>query len=347
MRRAVWALTLLGAAACGANGPTHPITGVPIAADLVILGGNQQTDTVAHTLADAVRVRAEDSSGTPIAGQLVNFVVTGGGGAVYAAASLTDSLGIAANRWTLGDTAGTQTLELRAVTADGTPVAYARVQATALPGIVATLALTTTDTTVGLGQSLDLPRLVAGASDRYGNVVADPTLRVSAAAPWALAGMAIASDRETADTITVAAGVAAATFVARALVDVRTLTWGLVDSCYGASTATRGTENPPAGLDSLLVTLASDSIVADSARYGGKPVVYLRGPAARFWGDGVADTVTLERELPIFAQAPDSLETNVGWFVGSAASGIYAAPGLPVCGSTNFATARPAHLTGS
>jgi hypothetical protein len=60
-------------------------------------------------------VRAE-ANGKPIAGQLVNFVVTQGGGSVFAGSAITSVKGLAQEYWTLGTVAGEpQALEVRAV----------------------------------------------------------------------------------------------------------------------------------------------------------------------------------------------------------------------------------------
>src|SRR5690242_12168051 len=124
--RITWVLALL---AIGCGGSTEPSGPKPMASAIEVLGGDNQTDTVARELPVAILVRVTDTIGgvvTPLRGQLVNFVVASGGGHVFAGSALTDSLGRAQERWTLGTGAGVQTLEARAVdAATGAPIVYA------------------------------------------------------------------------------------------------------------------------------------------------------------------------------------------------------------------------------
>ena len=75
---------------------------------LSIAAGNAQTDTVGKTLSVVYGVLVEDSAGTPVAGLVVAWSVTGGGGTITAS-STTDGAGIARATRTLGTVAGTQT----------------------------------------------------------------------------------------------------------------------------------------------------------------------------------------------------------------------------------------------
>lgn len=123
----------LAALACGGAEPAGLKKLEPVVV-LDIIGGANQTDTVGRELAP-VMARARDSATTkPLPGQIVNWVVVSGGGAVFAPATLTDSQGTAQQRWTLGWAAGDQVLEARAVDpTTGAPLTYARVHATAIP----------------------------------------------------------------------------------------------------------------------------------------------------------------------------------------------------------------------
>jgi adhesin/invasin len=70
-------------------------------------------------------VRAVDGQGRPVAGVGVTFVVTGGGGSVDAADQTTNSEGIArVGTWTLGTSPGSNTLEARAGSLQGSPVVF-------------------------------------------------------------------------------------------------------------------------------------------------------------------------------------------------------------------------------
>jgi len=123
-------------AACGGSGPASPRNERGIA--LQIVSGNTQSGIAGEELADAVVVRVSDSSGQPVAGQIINFHVTAGNGTVFAGTALSDASGEARERWTLGPIAGQQRLEARAVDpATGAPIVFASFDATAVPGPVA------------------------------------------------------------------------------------------------------------------------------------------------------------------------------------------------------------------
>jgi hypothetical protein len=99
---------------CRGDGPAGNSRQVPAA--LQVVSGDAQQDTVGKELAAPVVVRVVDAEGRPVAGQAVNFRVTGGGGSVFAGAAVTGADGIVRERWTLGtSTADAQTLEARAV----------------------------------------------------------------------------------------------------------------------------------------------------------------------------------------------------------------------------------------
>ncbi|HZG41712.1 MAG TPA: hypothetical protein VEY93_02035, partial [Longimicrobium sp.] len=85
-------------------------------ARVVVVAGDLQSDTVGKELAQPLVVRVVDDRDRPVRNQLVNFVVTAGGGSVFAGSSVTNAQGEARERWTLGPVAGdTQRVEARAV----------------------------------------------------------------------------------------------------------------------------------------------------------------------------------------------------------------------------------------
>src|SRR5687768_2418110 len=110
------------------------------AARLDIVGGNAQTAPVGTELPQPLVVKVTDAKGRPVKGQVVNFVVTAGGGKVFAGASITNDDGVAQERWTLGTVAGApQTLEVRAVdSTTGQALVFATFTATTTAGPAAT-----------------------------------------------------------------------------------------------------------------------------------------------------------------------------------------------------------------
>ena len=105
---------LIGLVACRDADPTgilEPTSEVQFA----IVSGNDQQAPAGSELPAPIVVKVTNSNGTAVAGQIVNFVVTQGGGSVFAGRAITNSSGIAQEWWTLGETPGPNTLEVRAV----------------------------------------------------------------------------------------------------------------------------------------------------------------------------------------------------------------------------------------
>lgn len=104
----------------------------PAGMTLLVLGGDHQTGPAGLELPIPLTVKAVSPAGVPLAGIVVNFRVTAGGGSVFAGSALTDRLGRASDYWTLGPVAGVrQSLEVRGVTALGDKEVFATFTATA------------------------------------------------------------------------------------------------------------------------------------------------------------------------------------------------------------------------
>lgn len=82
---------------------------------LVVVSGSGQSGLAGQELPQPLVVRVVRPNGKGVAGQLVNFRVTGGGGSVFAGAALTDASGTAQEWWTLGPTRGPQQIDVVAV----------------------------------------------------------------------------------------------------------------------------------------------------------------------------------------------------------------------------------------
>lgn len=83
-------------------------------ATVSIASGNNQTATVGQSVAQPPSVVVRDNRGNPVPGVAVTFLIGSGGGAITGASAVTGSNGIATvGGWTLGATAGTQTLIAR------------------------------------------------------------------------------------------------------------------------------------------------------------------------------------------------------------------------------------------
>jgi adhesin/invasin len=97
-------------------------------------GGDGQSGTVGAAVAIAPSVIVRDPGGQPMAGVAVSFRIASGGGSIGSGGAVTDGGGIAsAGSWTLGTTAGKQTVvaSIGANGVSGNPVTFT---ATASPG---------------------------------------------------------------------------------------------------------------------------------------------------------------------------------------------------------------------
>jgi hypothetical protein len=110
--------------------------GIGPAASIAKIGGDQQTAPAGTAVPLAPTVVVRDPAGTPVPGVPVVFTVTAGGGSVTGGETTTGADGIAAvGAWTLGPTAGANTLRAETDAADvsGNPVTFS---ATAVAGPV-------------------------------------------------------------------------------------------------------------------------------------------------------------------------------------------------------------------
>lgn len=84
------------------------------AAAMNINGGNNQSGQTSTTLSTAPSVIVQDQFGNRVAGAAVSFVIVSGGGSLTGANTTTNSSGVAAvGSWTLGASAGSNTLSAR------------------------------------------------------------------------------------------------------------------------------------------------------------------------------------------------------------------------------------------
>jgi hypothetical protein len=116
----------------------HHLAAPRDAAALLPADGGGQSGTVGATLPRALVVQAIDPLGNPIQGRAVRWRVVSGGGTVAAPEPATDLGGFAGAGWTLGTTAGEQSVE---ATASGLPTVAFR--ATALAGPAARIVIVT------------------------------------------------------------------------------------------------------------------------------------------------------------------------------------------------------------
>src|SRR5687767_9413416 len=96
--RALFVSCVIMSVSCGDSPTGTDDARVPASLDIV--AGNEQEGVVGTELGNPLVVRVEDASGNPVAGQVVNFRVTAGGGSVFAGAGITNAQGTVQERWT-------------------------------------------------------------------------------------------------------------------------------------------------------------------------------------------------------------------------------------------------------
>ena len=146
---------------------------IPIPAALIIVSGKLQLVAVGRELPEILVVRVVDADDEPVAGQIMNFRVTKGGGEVFAGVATTNDAGEARERWTLGTVAGElQEVEARAVdTQTGEALVFGTFTAEAVAGPAVQLQAATTaaqSATVGTAVAT-APSVLA--TDQYANPV--------------------------------------------------------------------------------------------------------------------------------------------------------------------------------
>jgi surface protein len=94
--------------------------------DIAVVGGDGQSATAGSAVGTAPSVRVTDANGDPVAGVSVTFAVASGGGTVDpTTAVITGADGVAAvTSWTLGATAGSNTLTATATGLTGSPLTF-------------------------------------------------------------------------------------------------------------------------------------------------------------------------------------------------------------------------------
>lgn len=173
LRGAVTALALIGVAfvsSCGdSTGPKEP--GEPAAVE--ITGGQGQRGVVGQQLPEALSVRVLDADGRAVPNATIIFRVVQGGGSVAAETVVSNSEGIAQNRWTLGTTAGAeQRVEVRGVSAEtGEPVVFEVFHATAVPASAQKLVIVTAPSTPAQNRIPFPTQPAVQVQDAHGNAV--------------------------------------------------------------------------------------------------------------------------------------------------------------------------------
>ena len=153
-------------ATTGALSVTFIATGtVGAASQISINAGNGQTAIAGAAVSTAPSVIVKDANNNPVSGVSVTFAVAGGGGTVTPTSVTTNASGIAAvTSWTLGTTAGNNTLTATISAGSAT------FTATGTAGTASKLVYTTQPTTATAGSSIS-PTIQVTLEDVNNNIV--------------------------------------------------------------------------------------------------------------------------------------------------------------------------------
>jgi adhesin/invasin len=175
-RRASALVAVTGAlftGACSDSGNTEPLVATNI---VVAAGSDAQTGVVGQALAAPISVTITDQNGAPIANAVVGWTVSTADGTVSTPTSQTDASGNASVTWTLGTTAGLDSLVVQLPGGASTTIT-----ATAAAGGLSQLSVVSGDGQAVTAGSTTSP-LVVKALDKFGNRVA------SASIAWSVTG---------------------------------------------------------------------------------------------------------------------------------------------------------------
>ncbi len=175
----------------GSGQASLTVQDTPASLILSQLSGDAQTGAAGTTLGQPLQVKVRNAQGTGVGGVAVHWTVTAGGGSVASATTTTDGQGLASVRWTLGSTAGVQT-----VRAEATGAGSVAFTATSVSGVVKTVTVSPASASVGLGGT---QTFTAVARDAMGNVV-------SGAPTWSSSNTTLASVNASGTATGLAAG---------------------------------------------------------------------------------------------------------------------------------------------
>jgi adhesin/invasin len=146
-------------------------------ASVVPLQGAGQSATVATAVATPPAVTVTDAAGNPVSGHPVMFAVTAGGGSVTGSSASTDASGVATlGSWTLGATAGSNSIS---ATASG--LSAVGFTATGTVGAAAQLGIMTAPVSGGTSEALLTTQPVVRLEDVHGNPITTSGVSVTVA----------------------------------------------------------------------------------------------------------------------------------------------------------------------
>src|SRR5216683_3309672 len=233
---------------CGGTGPAGPTTSA-----IAPVSGNAQSGTVGQALSQPLAVRVTDQAGAGVSGVQVSWAVTTGAGSLAASSTISDAQGQASVMWTLGTTAGTNTVTATASGLTGSPVTFT---ATGIAGPASALVFSGQPATTPTGAPI-IPAVQVTAQDAHGNRATSFTGSVTVAIGSNPSGGALAG------TTTVAAAAGVATF-SNLDVDKAGTGYTLTAGANGVTGATSASFNITAVATMLVFTVQPSSAAPDA-----------------------------------------------------------------------------------
>ena len=244
----------------------------PRPAAIAFTGGTGQSAVVGSPLPQPIVARVTGADNLGVEGVIVTFAVTAGGGSLSATTDTTDANGNASVLWTLGPTAGTQTVSATAGALTTSPVS-----ALAAPGGATKLAFSLQPSTVAAGAAI-APSVRVSAQDVDGNTATGYTGNVT---------LALGSNPGAGTlggTLTVAAVAGVATF-ATPFLDKAAAGYTLAASASGLAGATSSAFTVTAGTASTLALLSGGAQTGAPGAQLALPVAVMVTDA---YGNGVS-----------------------------------------------------------
>ncbi len=240
------------------------------ATTVAISAGDGQSAAAGSAVSVAPAVLVTDQSGNPVSGTAVTFAVATGGGSVVGGSATSNASGIAAvTSWTLGTTAGSNTLTATSGGLTGSPLTFT---ATGTAGAASQLTITTQPSATASNGIVLAQQPVLQLRDQFGNAVSQNGVVVTASVA---SGGGSVSGGITATTN--ASGVATFSgLIVNGLVGTKTLSF----SANGVTSATSGNIALAAGAAAQVVMSTQPSATAIN---GG---VFTTQPAVRITDAG-------------------------------------------------------------
>jgi hypothetical protein len=263
------------------------------------------SDPLAGVVASTLTVSAKvvDSLGAGVSSQIINFVVTSGGGSVFAPAVQSSATGVANEQWTLGTKAGQQTLEARWIDpVSGAARILGTLTATANADVPASVKTISDQIMLFAGGSLPIASAfqISAVTDKYGNVVPTPAFLYSTTGAVSVQQSAIVGGQVGVGSVTATAGALSAKVSVYVLDDFRASNFRLTGKCAGSKAA-----DDSVGMDfsSTKTTYLSG---AGESRRDAVAVIYLSGKITTWWPNDTPSTRTVVDSLRL-SQRTDSI----------------------------------------